>query len=286
MSRLHPMSKLSRWLGAIVLGALLIWTLFPLWWALALSIKQPQDFFTAKFIPFWQFRPTLDNWRAEWIWFDDPAGLGRGLANSALVAAATALISLVLGGLAAFGLILRRYNGLPVWRLVTLILLPRVLTPIIWALPFSLLMVRFHLQDTRLALIFAHTTLTLPLAVLILHSAMKDIPMELLDAARVDGANWLTALGRIVAPLLAPAALATGALCIVQSWNEFLFALMNVQQRAQTAPLAIASLITKDGIEFKFVGAHLVMVMLPPLLLALAAQQVIVRGLSLGALTD
>ena len=68
MSRLHPMSRLSRWLAAMVLVALLIWTLFPLWWALALSIKQPQDFFTAKFIPFGQFHPTLDNWRAEWVW--------------------------------------------------------------------------------------------------------------------------------------------------------------------------------------------------------------------------
>jgi ABC-type glycerol-3-phosphate transport system permease component len=96
----------------------------------------------------------------------------------------------------------------------------------------------------------------------------------------------LATLRLIVAPLLLPALLSTAALCFAQSWNEFLYALMNVQQHAQTAPLAIAALLTKDGIEFEYVGSHLLMVMLPPLLLALAARRVIVRGLSLGIVKD
>jgi multiple sugar transport system permease protein len=86
--------------------------------------------------------------------------------------------------------------------------------------------------------------------------------------------------------LIFPVILATGALCFALSWNEFLFALMNVQQRVQTVPLVVASLLNKDGVEFEYVGSHLIMVMLPPVLLALLARRYIVRGLSLGTLKD
>ena len=96
----------------------------------------------------------------------------------------------------------------------------------------------------------------------------------------------LATLHLIIAPLLLPALLSTASLCFAQTWNEFLYALMNVQQHAQTAPLAIAALLTKDGIEFEYVGSHLLMVILPPLLLALVARRAIVRGLSFGTLKD
>jgi ABC-type glycerol-3-phosphate transport system permease component len=85
----------------------------------------------------------------------------------------------------------------------------------------------------------------------------------------------------VVAPAVAWPLAATGALCFEQSWNEFLFALLNLQQRAQTAPLLIAALLNKDGIEFEYVGAHLLIVTLPPLLLALLIQQIVIHGLSL-----
>jgi multiple sugar transport system permease protein len=135
-------------------------------------------------------------------------------------------------------------------------------------------------------LIAAHTTFGLPLAILILYSAMIDIPGELLDAALIDGCELQDALRLIIVPLLGPALLAAGALCFAQSWNEFFYALMNVQQHAPTAPLAVAALLNKDGIEFEYVGSHLLLVMLPPLLLALLAQRYLVRGLTLGAVKD
>lgn len=278
--------KLTRWILPVAIIAILLWTLFPLWWAIALSLKHPSDFFTPKVLPFVQFLPTLDNWRAEWQGFYDPAGLGRGLANSLFIATVTSIVSLALGGLAAFGFVLQRRGGRLVWPLLMLAIFPRVLPPVIIAIPFSMLMSWLGLRDTLLALVFAHTTLALPLAILILYTAMAELPPELLDAARVDGCGWLRTLYHIVTPLLFPAVVATGALCFVQSWNDFVFALFNVQQWAQTAPLSVVSLITKDGIEFRFVGSHLVMVMLPPLLLALAARRYIVRGLSLGTMKD
>ncbi len=269
----------------ILLVLALVWTLFPVWWAFTLSIKHPFDFFTAKALPFVQFEPTLDHWRYEWQAFDDPAGLGRGLVNSLIVATVTSGLSLALGGLAAFGLTLMRRKRNPIWPLVVLFLFPRILPPVVIVIPFASLMNWLGLTDTLLALVIAHTTIALPLAILILYSAIAEVPTDLLDAAQVDGCGLFNML-QLIVPMLLPALLATGSLCFAQSWNEFPYALMNVQQRAQTAPLAIASLLNKDGIEFEYVGSHLLMVMLPPLLLALVARRYIVRGLTFGTVKD
>lgn len=200
-----------------------------------------------------------------------------------IVATLSSALSLALGSLTAFGLNLRQRQRRSIWPLVILFLLPRLLPPVVIALPFAALMAWLGLADTILALIIAHTTLTLPLAILILYSTITELPTDLLDAALVDGCGLFEALRRIIIPLLLPALLATGALCFAQSWNEFLYALMNVQQHAQTAPLAIASLLNKDGIEFEYVGSHLLLVTLPPLLLAIIARRYLVRGLTLGA---
>jgi multiple sugar transport system permease protein len=172
------------------------------------------------------------------------------------------------------------------WLLLVLFVLPRIVPPMVVVIPFSMMMHWLGLTDTLLALIIAHTTLALPLTVLILYSVLTELPSELLDAAQVDGCNPFEVLRLIVVPLLLPAMLAAGVLCFAQSWNEFLFALMNGQKWSWTAPQAVASLITKDGIEFEYVGTHLLLVMLPPPLLALLARRYLVRGLSLGTVKD
>ena len=189
-----------------------------------------------------------------------------------------------LGSLAAYGLLLRYQARRPNRAWIALLIVPRIIPTVIVALPFSLLMDRLGLDDTLMALIIAHTTVELPLAILILFAAMTELPGDRLDAARIDGCSAATVLWRIVMPSLGALLVAVGALCFAQSWNEFLYALMNVQQHAQTAPLAIAALLNKDGIEFDYVGAHLLLVTLPPLLVALLAQRFLAFGLSLGAL--
>lgn len=273
-------------MSSLLIGLVLFWVLFPIWWAFALSIKHPADFFTAKTLPFVQFQPTLVNWQAEWQAFGDPAGMGHSLFNSLVVASITSLLSLSLGGLAAFGLYLRRNTQRVIGPIIGLLLLPRVMPTIVTAFPFVSQMGWLRLADSLTVLVIAHTTVGLSLATLILYSAMLEVPPEVLGAAQLDGCNLLNALWWIILPPLGPVLLAAGALVFAQSWNEFLFAVTNVQLRAQTAPLAIAALLNKDGIEFEYVGSHLLMVMLPPLVLALLVQRYLVRGLSLGMLKD
>lgn len=270
----------------IILLLVLTVTFFPFWCALVLSIKYAGDFFQPKYVPFLQFQPTLKHWLLEWRTFGESYGLGRGLLNSLLVGVMTTVVSLTLGVLAAFGLRLMHDERRPVWPLMVLLLIPRLTPPMVVIIPYSMMMHWMGLEDTLLALVFAHTTLALPLAVMILYSAVIDLPAELLDAAQLDGCGQLTLLRWIVVPFLLPALLGAGILCFVQSWNEFFFALINARQVAWTAPLSIASLITKDGIEFEYVGSHLLLVMLPLPLVMLLARRWVVRGLSLGTLKD
>ncbi|MEZ4719402.1 MAG: hypothetical protein R2851_25455 [Caldilineaceae bacterium] len=159
-SNLQPFRQLALY-GVLVL--VIFWILFPLWWAIVLSIKHPADFFTAKFLPFVQFSPTLDHWRYEWNAFDDPAGMGRSLLGSLLVASASTAAALALGTPAAFAASPPPMGRRVVW-LLGFFLLPRIIPPVIVALPFSHLMRLLHLGDTYPALVIAHTTLSLPLA--------------------------------------------------------------------------------------------------------------------------
>jgi multiple sugar transport system permease protein len=260
----------------------LAWTFFPFYCAFVLSIKLPGDFWTSKYVPFLQFRPTLAHWIQEWQVLRDPVGLGRGITNSLIVAAASAVLSLLLGALTAYGLRISRRGARSIWPLLAFFLLPRLVAPMVLIIPFTLMMRWLRLSDTLVALIFAHTTLALPLVLLFLYGSMADLSDELLDAARMDGCGELNVLRRIVVPLLAPMLLAAGVLVLAGSWNEFFFALTNAQTRAWTAPLSIASLITKDGIEFDYVGSHLLLVLLPPTLLVLLGSRTIVRALSFG----
>lgn len=278
----------------LVRGALLsalaavtiLWVAFPFWWAIIFSVKREADFFGSTLVPFLQFRPTLANWRTEWAILFNQAGLGFGLVNSFVVASTATGLSLVLGLLAAVGLLRCQRDRVPIWPFVALFLLPRVVPSVILAFPFSTIMRRVHLGDTDAALVIAHTTLALPLTILLLFSMLRELPPAVLEAAQLDGATWWRLVRQIVVPLIRPALLAAGTLTFALSWDEYLFAVTNSQVHAATAPLAILSLESREGVEFAYVGSHLVAVLLPPLILVLAAQRFVVRGLTLGAVRD
>ena len=170
--------------------------------------------------------------------------------------------------------------------LVVLFLLPRALPPVVTYLPASLLAWRFGMNDTRLALVCFDTTLALPLTILVLHSAVRELPLEVLEAARLDGTGPLGLLLRFIVPLLRPAVVAVGFLSFVASWNEFLFAFTNHGERTIMPSVVVALLEDRDGIPFEHVGSHLTLIVLPPLLLAFVAQRYLVRGMTLGAVHD
>jgi multiple sugar transport system permease protein len=278
--------RLKLTLAYIVMAVALVWTFFPIYCALVLSIKQPGDFFTSKYIPFLQFRPTLENWLWEWQARGEPAGLGYGILNSVIVASLATALTLVLGVLSAYGLRNAGVGRRWAWALLILFLLPRFVPSAVLILPYAEGIHRLGLGDTLPPIVVAHTTLALPLVVLFMFSGMTEIPDEILDAARLDGCGEVDVLGRVVVPLMSPMLGAAAVLCLAASWSEFLFALINAEQHMRTAPLAVASLMTKDGIQFQWVGSHLVLLLVPPMLLALGARRFVVRAMSFGLVRE
>jgi multiple sugar transport system permease protein len=271
-------------LNSFVIAALVLWVVFPFYWAVVNSLKAPVDVHAPGFIPFAQFRVTWQNWRDEL--FGSTEVLHR-IRNSLFIAIGSSLIALVLGAPAGYGLARCRYR----WKwlrwenrdILLWFLSQRILPPIVTVIPFILLYAQWGLYDTLWGLTLAHATFTLPFAVLIVRDAFADLPAEMEESALVDGCSPLAAFGRIALPLALPALVAALLICFAFSWNEFLFALKLTQSNALTVPYYIATSEHSQGERFWVVSIRTLIAVLPPGVLGLFAQRYILRGLTLGA---
>lgn len=268
-------------ISVIIMVIAALWVLFPFYWAAITSLKLPVDVFRLAFIPWLQFKPTTVNWQAE---IGSRGGtIFAGLANSFLIGIGAALIGMTLGTLAGYGLARFRYRG---WRnrdISLYFLSQRFLPPAATILPFFYFAQRLHLLDTRLILIIANATFTMPFSVLLMRDAIKSIPVELEEAARVDGANSLTILARVALPLAAPTLIAAGIISFAFTWNEFLFAFVLSYSKAVPMSVVIAGTQDVMGVQFWYVSTRLLLAILPPAIVVLIVQRYIVKGLTLGA---
>jgi multiple sugar transport system permease protein len=254
---------------------------FPLYWAFSTSLRNPIDTFTVAGlgIPWLNFEPTLDNWTDQ---VGTPETL-KALTNSTIIAVSASLLALVWGTPAAYAIArfeFRRWRNrdITVWFLSQ-----RVLPPVATVIPFYLVMRTLGLLDTHLALILINATFVLPFVVVIMRQTFLDLPVELEEAALVDGTTYWGAFWRIALPLAAPTMAATGLIIFAFCWNEFLFAVAIASQNALTVPVHIAGAIDTRGVQFWFMGVRAMTAIIPPVLIALLAQRYIVRGLTLGA---
>jgi len=271
---------LRNGLFGVVTIVVFFWVLFPFYWAFLNSIKNPADTFEPSWIPFLQFRPTLAHWRSE---LSTPETL-HALLNSTMISIGAATLALFLGTLAAYALARFRFNLPSNGTITTWFISQRVFPPVVFVIPFFLLMRQLQLLDSVLGLVLINATFTLPFAVIIMSQMFREVPKELEEAAWVDGASHLQSFSSVVLPLVAPGLAATWIICMAFSWNEFLFALSLTNKSAVPMPVIIAGAQDTRGVQFWFVGVRVLLTMLPPTILALLAQRYIVRGLTLGAL--
>ena len=159
----------------------------------------------------------------------------------------------------------------------------RFLPPIATVVPILLIMSRLRLIDTLLSLILVNITFNLPFAIVIMRQAFMDLPIELEEAALVDGASNYQAFVHVALRLAAPAMAATLMIVLAFSWNEFLFALTLGTLKAKTIPVLMAGAVDTRGIQFWFVAVRTMLAIVPPTILALLAQKYMVRGLTFGA---
>jgi multiple sugar transport system permease protein len=273
------LGDILRWVVIIIAT---VWAVFPFYWAIVTSFKEPRVILSqVSLIPWLQFTPTLGNWEAEFSnrWPE----ISKALGNSLIIATGATVVAVGLGTLAGYGLARFRFQRWKNKDMTMWFLSQRFLPPMATVIPFFLVMKTIGLLDTQLALILTNGTFVMPFAVLILRDVFKDLPKEMEESAYVDGASAFTAFWYIALPLAAPAVAAAAVICFAFSWNEFLFALILTLKNAQPITIVIAGVEHTQGIQFWFVATRLLIAILPPALLALTAQRYIVRGLTFGA---
>ncbi len=263
---------------AILVAAM---TFLPFYWAISLSIRNPAEAFTVSglAVPFAQYKPTLANWKTELATGETQ----RALLNSVVIAICTALLTVVIGTPAAYAIARFRFRRPSNQSIALWFLSQRVLPPVATAIPFFLIMRFLGLLDTRLALILLNTTFCLPIVVVIMRQAFLELPVELEEAALVDGASHLDVFLSISMRLAAPSLAAAMLIVIAFTWNEFLVALMIGTLKAKVIPVHMAGAVDTRGVQFWFVAVRTLIAMTPPVVIALLAHRYIVRGLTFGA---
>jgi multiple sugar transport system permease protein len=279
-------AKKKQGIGGVLIWVVIIiaalWAFFPFYWAITTSFKPPGVIVTKPTLfPFLDFKPTLYNWYNEYI--QRGREIRSSLLNSLIIAGGAVLISVFLGTLAGYGLARFRFRRWKNRDMTLWFLSQRFLPPMATVIPFFIVMKTLKLLDTHWALIMANATFTMPFAVLILRDVFKELPPELEESAWVDGASRFGAFLRIALPLAAPAISVAAVICFAFSWNEFLFALILTYKKATPVTVLIAGVEHTQGVQFWFIATRLLSAILPPAILALAAQRYIVRGLTFGA---
>src|SRR5438067_10349596 len=201
--------------------------------------------------------------------------------NSAIASLVSTLLVLVLGLPAAYALSIR-----PVKRTrdVLFFLISTRFLPFAASLvPLYILARNLHLLDNIMALVIIYTTINLPLGIWLLRSFMLELPHELVEAARVDGANMRHELTRIVIPLITPGIAATSLICLIFSWNEFVYAVNFTSSIAATSPIFLVGFISGRGLFYAKLAAAATLASLPVLLAGWIAQKQLIRGLTMGA---
>jgi multiple sugar transport system permease protein len=262
-----------------VLALILVWTLFPFYWAFISSIKNPADNYGNKWLPWISFDPTLEPWRKLWSFRE----IRKSMVNSAIISVGAATIAVVLGTLAAYGIARFRFERPRNGSLTTWFLSQRVLPPVIFVTPFFLIMRELNLLDTVWGLILLNATFNLTFPVIILTQMFREVPVELEEAAQVDGASRLGIFLKIAVPLVLPGIVVSWILCLAFSWNEFLFGFATTVKDARPVTVFLAGGDQTRGVDFQAIGTRMLLVASVPLVAALCAQRYIVRGLSLGA---
>jgi sorbitol/mannitol transport system permease protein len=214
-------------------------------------------------------------------------GVGGGaspwpaLLNSLTAAVVSTVLVLLLAIPAAYALSIRPVRK---WTDVMFFFLSTKMLPVVAGLlPIYLVAQYSGLLDNIWFLVLLYTSMNLPIAVWMMRSFLAEVPVEILEAAAVDGAGLVRLLRQIVAPVVLPGIAATSLICFIFSWNELLFARVLTGIRAETAPVFLTSFVTSQGLFLAKVCAAAFVVSLPVLIAGFAAQDKLVQGLSLGA---
>ena len=262
----------------LVLALTTLIVLVPFVWVVAAGFRTQISLLTGDLL----FTPTLKSFQD--VLFSKSSDFLLNFRNSLLVGGTSTLLCLVLATLAAWSLHRMRWPGYIMHAVLGWALLFHMIPSIALAGAWFSMFRAISLDNTFTALVLAHVTLNLPMALWLMGVFVRDVPEELIEAARIDGASTPAILSRIVVPIIAPGLAATSVLLFVFSWNEFAVALNLSMKQTATVPVAIAKYAQSYEIQYTQMAASAALSIIPAVILLLIAQRYIVKGLTVGAL--
>ena len=292
----HPPGQARRVVGKVLIyAALLIWTfiaLFPIFWTVTTSFKSAVDITQGHIVPWLQFEPSWKGWRSLGL---SPDTIGQSsstrdeflkrFTNSVVLAIGSALIATVIGSLAAYGLTRFSYKFGP-WRnrdISFWFLSQLILPPVALAMPLLVLYKELQLLDTRVGMLLVYTLMVLPIVVWIMRDQFALVPVELEQAAMVDGSTVWGAFFRIVLPIAGPGLVSAFILAVVLCWSEYFFAALLTSTLAKTLPVMVASQTGSQGINWWSMAALSTAAIAPLAIIGILLERYIVKGLTAGA---
>src|SRR5438270_11376878 len=280
MSRLNATQRRRLWFFtrlALIFLALII-TLLPVYWMVSTSLKAQVEIFSSP-PTLWPQNPTLANYVSIFA----RRHLEIYILNSLIIVGFAVLLSLVMGSLAAY--FLARFAKDREQKLDFWVLAPRMIPPVALVVPLFLMLQQFGLINKKLGLMLVYTAFNLPFVAWMMRSFFQEIPVDLEEAAMVDGSSRLRSFWDVVLPLAAPGLVATSIFSLIITFNEFFFALiLTSTPAAATLPVGTAALIGKTQTLYGEMAAAGVVAAIPLVVFALIVQRHLVRGLTMGAM--
>lgn len=263
----------------IVLIFLFIIILFPFYWLITNAFKVEQEYFASPPVIF-PSRITTQNF----VDAVDKYDLFKGLKNSLLIATGTSIVTVLAGSMAAYTLI----NGALPKKLKNVFagwfLVQKMYPAVLVAVPVFYIIRSLHLMDNVLSLILMNTSFNLPLVILLMIGFYQGLPYEIEEQSMLDGCSLLQRYIYISTPIVKPGLIATGMLTFINSWNEFLYAVILTVYRAKPLTVTIAGFITDKGLIWGPMAAMGCVVVFPVLIIMWLMQKDFISGISAGAL--
>ena len=292
----RQVGKGAGWGIYLLLGALMVASLAPIVLMMTTSLKLKVDIVSGGNSLF--FLPTLQNYETvlcDVLWYApehlrrcDPS-FGRALGNSLWVATISTLLTLLLGTMAAYAIVRFRFMGRGTISLTTLLMRmvpPAVLlVPVfgIWNFQFKFPFSGEPMAGTYTGVILLYTALNLPFVIWILQSFIKQVPIQLEEAARMDGANALQTFFLVVLPVIKPGLAAAAIFTYRIAWNEFILANALLDRSTRTVPVTIVNSLTEHNIDWGVIMATGMLLAVPPIIFTFVASRQIITGMTAGA---
>ena len=287
----------ARWwaMRFVIYGLLITWAVvsfFPLFWTISTSFKTAPDVMKGNMIPWLEFAPSWLGWRSLGL---SPDALVQTstvrdefmhrLFNSAIVSVTASALAVFLGSLAAYGLsrFSYKFGHMRNSDISFFFLSQLIMPPVVLALPFLVLYKQLALLDTFSGLIAVYTLMVLPIVIWIMRDQFATIPVELEEAALVDGLSIWGAFSRIIVPLVLPGMVAAFILSLILCWNEYFFAALLTSTNTNTLPVMIASQTGSQGINWWSMAALSTAGILPLVFVGVLLEKHIIAGMTAGA---